>query len=44
LPLLNLPSIPGIPRFAAVAEIIYSLVVLLYLSQTHVRNKYKISK
>ncbi len=43
LTLLNLPSIPGIPRFAAAAEIIYSLMVLLYLSQTHVRIKYKIS-
>ena len=32
LTLLNLPSIPGIPKFAAVAEIIYSLILLLYLS------------
>ena len=31
LTLLNLPSIPGIPKFVAVAEIIYSLIVLLYL-------------
>jgi hypothetical protein len=37
LTLLNLPSIPGIPKFAAVAEIVYSLLILLYLSQTHVR-------
>jgi uncharacterized membrane protein (DUF2068 family) len=43
LTLLNLPSIPGIPRLAAAAEILYSLVVLLYLSQTHVRIKFKIS-
>jgi hypothetical protein len=43
LTLLNLPSIPGIPKAAAVPEIIYSLLVLLYLSQTHVRIKYDIS-
>ena len=44
LTLLNLPSIPGIPKFAAAAEIVYSLMVLLYVSQTHVRAKYKASK
>jgi hypothetical protein len=44
LTLLNLPSIPGIPRLAAAAEIMYSLIILLYLSQTHVRIKYKIFK
>ena len=43
LTLLSLPSIPGIPRSAAATEIIYSLVILLYLSQTYVRVKYKIS-
>jgi hypothetical protein len=43
LTLLSLPSIPGIPRFAAAPEIIYSLSILLYLSQTDVRIKYKIS-
>ena len=43
LTLVNLPSIPGIPPSAAGVEIIYSLLVLLYLSQTHVRIKYKIS-
>jgi len=37
LTLLNLPSIPGVPKFAAVAEILYSLLILLYLSQTNVR-------
>ena len=41
LTLLNLPSIPGIPKPAAIAEIAYSLAVLLYLSQKHVRAKYK---
>ena len=44
LALLNLPSITGIPRLAAAAEIVYSLIVLLYLSQKHVRNKYKEAK
>jgi len=31
LTVLNLPSIPGIPRFAAVGEIPYSLFVIFYL-------------
>jgi uncharacterized membrane protein (DUF2068 family) len=44
LTLLNLPSIPGIPKFAGAAEIAYSLLVLLYLSQKHVRAKYKVAK
>ncbi len=43
LTVLNLPSIPGIPVFAAPTEIIYGLLVLLYLSQTHVRTKYKVA-
>jgi uncharacterized membrane protein (DUF2068 family) len=43
LALLNLPSIPGIPKLAATAEIIYSFIVLLYLSQPHVRANYKVS-
>ena len=42
LTLLNLPSIPGIPKFAAGTEIIYSLLVLLYMSQRHIRTKFKI--
>lgn len=44
LAFLNLPSVPGIPKLAAAAEIVYSLMVLLYLSQTHVRAAYKVSK
>jgi uncharacterized membrane protein (DUF2068 family) len=44
LALLNLPSIPGIPKFAAAAEIIYSLMVLLYLFHTHVRANNKASE
>ncbi len=39
LTLLNLPSMPGIPKFAAFAEIIYSLILLLYLFQPHIRDK-----
>lgn len=41
LTLLNLPSIPGIPKFAAGTEILYSVLVIFYLSQRHVRIKYK---
>jgi len=33
LTLLNLPSIPGIPKFAAAVEIVYSVIVLLHLSR-----------
>jgi len=40
LTLAGLPSIPGIPRSAAVAEIVYSLIVVLYLFQPRVRMKY----
>ena len=32
LTLLDLPSISGIPKFAAPVEIIYSVIALLYLS------------
>jgi len=42
LTLLNLPSILGIPKLAAAAEIVYSLIVLLYLSQKHIRAQYKV--
>jgi hypothetical protein len=44
LTLLNLPSIPGIPKFAAGAEILYSLLILIYLMQPNVRAKYKTPK
>jgi hypothetical protein len=40
LTVLNLPSIPGIPKFAALTEIAYSLLVVLYLLQTNIRKKY----
>jgi hypothetical protein len=36
---LNLPSIPGIPRFAVVGEIPYSLFVIFYLLQPEFRRK-----
>jgi uncharacterized membrane protein (DUF2068 family) len=38
LTILNLPSIPGIPKLAAVPEIIYSLFVMLYLFQSKIRT------
>jgi len=40
LTLLNLPSIPGIPKFAGFGEITYSVLVLGYLLQAAVRRKY----
>lgn len=40
LTVLGLPSIPGIPSFAAPTEIAYSLVVIAYLSLPHVRKKF----
>ncbi len=40
LTVLNLPSIPGIPRFAAAGEIPYSLFVVFYLLLPHVRKKF----
>jgi hypothetical protein len=40
LTLLNLPSIPGIPKLPALTEILYSLLVVLYLLQTKIRRKY----
>jgi hypothetical protein len=42
LTLLNLPSIPGNPKFAGFGEISYSVLVLIYLSQRHLRIKYQI--
>jgi len=43
LALLNLPSIPGIPKFAGFGEITYSVLVVGYLLQVGVRRKYSIS-
>ena len=42
LTLLNLPSIPGIPKSAGFGEITYSVLILFYLSKARVRRKYKI--
>jgi len=43
LTLLDLPSIPGIPKIAGYGEITYSILVTLYLLQAHVRTKYGIT-
>ena len=40
LTVLNLPSIPGIPKSAALTEIAYSILVIIYLSAGHVRKKF----
>ena len=44
LTLLNLPIVPGIPKFAGVGEIPYSIIVIAYLLQSHVRPEYGIGK
>ena len=44
LTLMDLPSIPGIPKFAGFTEIAYSVLVVGYLLQTIVRRKYFGSK
>lgn len=41
LAILNLPSIPGIPKLAGVFEISYSIIIILYLLQSGVRVKFK---
>jgi hypothetical protein len=40
LTLLDLPSIPGIPKFAGFTEIIYSVLIVGYLLQTRLRRKF----
>jgi len=40
LTVASLPSIPGIPTFAAPTEIGYSILVIIYLSLPHVRRKF----
>ncbi len=42
LALANLPSIPGIPTFAAPTETGYSIIVVVYLLQPHVRKKFRL--
>ena len=39
LKILNLPSIPGIPNFAPPTEVIWSTLVIIYLSTRNVRIK-----
>ncbi len=41
LTLIDLPSVPGIPKFAGYGEITYSVLLLMYLFQSHVRTKYR---
>jgi len=40
LTILGLPSIPGLPSFAAPTEIAYSVIVLIYLSLPHVKKEF----
>jgi hypothetical protein len=40
LRLLNLPSVPGIPKFAGFGEITYSMLIIIYLCTSQVRKKY----
>ena len=40
LTVLDLPSVPGIPKFPAATEIAYSVIVIVYLLQPHVRKKF----
>lgn len=40
LSVLNLPSIPGIPKFAAPGEIGYSIIIIFYMLQGYVRKIY----
>ncbi len=40
LTLLNLPSIPGIPKFAGFTEIAYSVLIIVYLCNSKIRKKF----
>lgn len=40
LTLLDLPSIPGIPKFAGPLEIAYSVLIICYLFSPHIRRKF----
>jgi len=42
LTLLDLPSVPGIPKLAGLGEITYSVLVMVYLLQAQIRAKYQI--
>jgi len=39
LTVLDLPSVPGIPKFAAAFEITYSLLIVIYLLQRGLKRK-----
>jgi len=41
LKMIGLPSVPGIPMFAGFGEIPYSIIIVVYLLQSHVRTDYK---
>jgi len=40
LTVLDLPSVPGIPKFPAATEIAYSVIVIAYLLQPPIRKKF----
>lgn len=40
LTLLDLPSIPGVPKFAGFTEIAYSVLIIVYLCSSQIRKKY----
>ncbi len=42
LTLLDMPSIPGIPKLAGFGEISYSVLAILYLLQTHIRKSFNL--
>lgn len=43
LTLLNLPSIPGIPKAPALAEIAYSSIIILYLSRKKIMQHFDLN-
>lgn len=43
LTILNVPTIPGIPKSAGFVEIAYSLIIIIYLLQSHVRAQFEMS-
>ncbi len=40
LTVLDLPSVPGIPKFPAATEIAYSVIIIVYLLQPHIRKQF----
>jgi uncharacterized membrane protein (DUF2068 family) len=41
LAVLDLPTIPGVPKFAAFAEIAYGIIISAYLIQFKISTKWK---